>query len=302
MRLVFVGECMVELAPAGEMLRRSFAGDTFNMAWYVRRLCPSDWAVDYVTAIGSDPISDEMAEFMASAGVGTAHVQRRDDRTVGLYLISLANGERSFSYWRGQSAARLLAEDRVRLDRAFAGADIVCVSGITVAILEGDGRDVLAAALRAYREAGGHVVFDPNIRTRLWSDAAEMRAALTRFAGLSDTVLASFEDEATHFGDADPQTTVARCLAAGASCVVVKDGANPIHAIETGQETVVRPEPLDTVTDSTAAGDSFNAAYLVRLLAGDDMAARLEAGAAVSRRVIQERGALSEKAAPVGGG
>jgi len=299
MRLVFAGECMVELAPEGDALRRGFAGDTFNMAWYARRLCPAGWTVDYVSAIGSDAISGEMADFMAASGIGTDHVQRRDDRTVGLYLISLADGERSFSYWRGQSAARLLAEDRARLERAFAAADLVCLSGITVAILEGAGRDVLAEALGVYREGGGHVVFDPNIRPRLWAGADEMRGEITRFAGLSDTVLASFEDEAAHFGDATPEATRARYLAGGAPCVVVKDGGNPIHAIEDGVETVMRPEPVETVTDSTAAGDSFNAAYIVRLLSDDAMAARLEAGCALSRRVIQERGALSERAVRV---
>ncbi|WP_375688296.1 sugar kinase [Pseudooceanicola sp. LIPI14-2-Ac024] len=296
MRLVFVGECMVELAPDGDRLRRGFAGDTFNMAWYARRLCPGDWAVDYVTAIGTDAISDEMAAFIAASGIGTAHVQRREDRTVGLYLISLSDGERSFSYWRGQSAARLLAADRTALDRAFAGADIVCLSGITVAVLEDPGRDTLAAALADYRAGGGSVVFDPNIRPRLWHDAATMRAVLTRFAGLSDVVLASFEDEASHFGDADPAATVARYRATGAPCVVVKDGANPIHATEVGRDTTVSPDPVRTVVDSTAAGDSFNAAYLVGLLSGADMSARLTAGAALSRRVIQQRGALSDAA------
>ncbi|MGY9048981.1 MAG: sugar kinase, partial [Rhodobacterales bacterium] len=192
MRLVFVGECMVEIAPDGAAFRKGFAGDTFNMAWYARHLCPRDWSVDFVSAIGQDAISDELAGFMTAAGVGTRHVQRHADRTVGLYMISLKDGERSFSYWRSQSAARRMAEDGAKLEEAFDGADLVCLSGITLAVLEGAGRDTLAAALTKFRAAGGQVAFDPNIRPRLWATMDEMREVVMRFAGLSDIVLASF--------------------------------------------------------------------------------------------------------------
>ena len=122
MRVVCVGECMVELAPAGDgLLRQGFAGDTFNTAWYLKRLRP-DWQVDYLSAVGSDAISDAMLGFMAAAGIGTDHVARRTERTVGLYLITLDKGERSFSYWRSQSAARTLADDPVALAHGMAGA------------------------------------------------------------------------------------------------------------------------------------------------------------------------------------
>ena len=43
MRVVSVGECMVELSGAGQGLwRQAFAGDTFNTAWYLRALMPAD--------------------------------------------------------------------------------------------------------------------------------------------------------------------------------------------------------------------------------------------------------------------
>ena len=36
--IVSIGECMVELASAGDGLyRRGFAGDTLNTAWYLHR-------------------------------------------------------------------------------------------------------------------------------------------------------------------------------------------------------------------------------------------------------------------------
>ncbi len=287
---------MVEMAPEGDGFRKGFAGDTFNMAWYARHLCPHDWSVDFVSAIGSDAISDEMAGFMSAAGVGTAHVHRHDTRTVGLYMISLREGERSFSYWRGTSAARLLAEDAERLDAAFDGADLVCLSGITIAVLEGDGRDNLAAALDRFRKAGGEVAFDPNIRPRLWASQSLLRDEVMRFAGLSDIVLASFDDETTHFGDATPEATLERYKSVGVVRVIVKNGADPVMGNRASGTVTVTPAPVAQVVDSTAAGDSFNAGFLISVLSGHDMAESLSAGAALSREVIQHRGALSREA------
>jgi len=170
-RVAAIGECMVELSPAATPAQFgvSFAGDTFNTAWYLHRLQPA-WAVDYVTKVGRDDISERMLRFMADQGVGTAHVARCDSRTVGLYMIALNNGERSFSYWRGQSAARGLAEDAAALSAACAGADVVYVSGITLAVLDAQGRETLFDTLRAARAAGSLVAFDPNLRPKLWAD------------------------------------------------------------------------------------------------------------------------------------
>jgi 2-dehydro-3-deoxygluconokinase len=293
MRLVFAGECMIEMAPEGRLFHKGFAGDTLNMAWYARHLAPENWNIDFVSAIGADAISDEMAAFIASAGIGTDHLFRDPDRTVGLYMISLQDGERSFSYWRGQSAARQFAKDTARLDQSFKGADMVCISGITIAILDNTGRNNLATALARLRTDGGKVVFDPNIRPHLWASSGEMLETLTRFAALSDTVLASFDDEKTHFGDDSQQATLKRYIALGPSQVIVKDGAGPILGSNGGQTVTVQPEPVSNIIDTTAAGDSFNAGFLVQHLCKASLRESIEAGAAISRAVIQHRGALA---------
>ncbi len=106
-RLLCIGECMLELAPAGapDTYRAGFAGDTFNTAWYARRLAPAGLEIAYMTAVGQDAVSDRLEDFTRAAGIVPEFI-RRPDRTLGLYMIELKDGERSFAYWRGQSAAR----------------------------------------------------------------------------------------------------------------------------------------------------------------------------------------------------
>ncbi|MCY1126669.1 sugar kinase [Frigidibacter sp. RF13] len=296
-RIVAIGECMVEFAPtdgsvgAGQY-RQSFAGDTFNMAWYLRRLLPRDFEVDYLTALGDDPMSARMRAFIADAGIGTDHIATIPGRAPGLYVISLDRGERSFSYWRGQSAARCLAADRARLDRAFRSADALVFSGITLAILPDGDRDSLLSALAAARARGARVVFDPNLRPRLWPNTETMCRWISRAAAGADLVLPSFEDESAAFGDGSPEATAARYLQDGARQVVVKNGAAEV--LWQGDEGRGRYQPpaIAELVDTTAAGDSFNAAFLAAMLDGKGPEAAVYAAAAVAGRVIGKRGAL----------
>ena len=69
-RVLSIGECMVELSPApGGLWRQRFAGDTFNTAWHLRRCLPAADAVGFLTTLGQGPVSDEMAAFIAAAGI-----------------------------------------------------------------------------------------------------------------------------------------------------------------------------------------------------------------------------------------
>jgi len=110
-RFLAIGECMIEMSVAGDGLyRMGFAGDTFNTAWYLRRLLPPGVEVAYLSAVGDDAPSRRMEGFMRDAGL-VPELAVREGGAVGLYMISLKDGERSFSYWRANSAARSLADD-----------------------------------------------------------------------------------------------------------------------------------------------------------------------------------------------
>lgn len=293
MRFLAIGECMAEMAPAstdGEF-RLGFAGDTFNTAWYLARLCPQ-FKVAYFTAIGTDEISQNMRSEATSSGIDDSFIQSFDDATLGLYLISLKNGERSFSYWRGQSAARQMFRNKEKLKEAIDVSDLIYFSGISLAILGREQRGTLLKALKEARTRGKIVVFDPNLRPRLWDSCQEMVQVVTQGAEVSDVILPSFEDEAVWFKDATPQATAKRYADAGASTVVVKNGDGQVHYWNEGVTGNIPVQRLSSVVDSTAAGDSFNAEILAGIAEGTWLEQSIQRACALAAIVVQGKGAL----------
>jgi 2-dehydro-3-deoxygluconokinase len=276
---------MVELSPAGEDLyRRAFAGDVVNTLWYARAALPRGWGVRFHSGFGTDPLSNGMRGFLEEAGIGCGTSPVVPDRRPGLYMISLAGAERSFSYWRESSAARRLASGG--LAAALEGATMAYLSGITLGILSAGDRATLLGALRA---SGAAVAFDPNIRPALWPDAAEMRDAITEAAALAHVVLPSLDDERTHFGDVDARATARRYAG---RLVVVKDGGGPVLVSDDGRITLAETAPVPDAVDTTGAGDSFNGAFLAGWATHGDVMRAVAEGQAMAARVIRHRGAL----------
>lgn len=288
-----LGECMVELAPEGPgLFRQGFAGDVFNTLWYARRSLGDGWRVEFFTGLGTDRLSEDLAAFAEAAGISCGSAVRMADRTLGLYMIHLAAGERSFSYWRDSSAARRMLAAPEQAAARIAAADVVYLSGITLAILPPADADALIGLAAGARAAGKLVAFDPNIRPRLWDSAERMRAVIARAAAAASVVMPSFEDEAAAFGDASPAATADRYAALGCGHVVVKNGADAVLTLVGAVRADHAVAPVAEVVDTTAAGDSFNAAYLAEFLRSGDTAAAVRAGQAQAARTISFRGAL----------
>jgi len=96
-RLTGMGECMIELSSLdGVTFKKSFAGDVMNTLYYARKALDETWSTSLYSGLGTE--------------------------------------ERSFSYWRDTSAARLLASDKDRVRQVIGEATALYLSGITMAM------------------------------------------------------------------------------------------------------------------------------------------------------------------------
>ena len=296
-KIAAIGECMIERsAAAHQNVSPAFSGDTLNTLTYMTRLLDRDRAdLFYVTAVGVDADSDAMLAAWQAEGINTRFVRRFRDKLPGSYMISCGpHGERDFSYDRDESAARDLFRDDyvVSLQDSLKGFQLLYVSGVSIAILEPQYRESLLLMLKSLRRASTIIVYDPNYRAALWTCHEQARDWSTRVYRECDVALPGFDDEKVLFNDATPEHTCDRLTALGIAEIIVKDGSSPCTVI-TGQELSRFPVTVqEWAVDTTAAGDSFNAAYISARLCGHDIAASVRAGQSLAKRVIQHPGAI----------
>jgi 2-dehydro-3-deoxygluconokinase len=296
LRIACIGECMIELSDAADGVTRRYGGDTLNTAVYASRLGKRHAvSVDYFTALGDDPYSDEMITGWRNEGVGVDHVRRLPGRVPGLYMIKTGQaGERSFYYWRDMAPAKSLFDGLFgqALVTTLAGYDWIYFSGITLGILNIEGRLALLEALRRASQNNASIVYDSNYRPRLWEDVDEAIAVNEVALRFTDIAMPSFDDERILYGDANAKATAQRIGNAGVPEIVVKNAANDILLqLGDNQSEIAacqHPSPLDT----TAAGDSFNAAYIVARALGQSPEYAVNAGASLAYDVVGVRGAL----------
>lgn len=296
MKIAVIGEGMLELSrepPAADQWRLSHGGDTLNTAIHLARL---GFDVAFITALGADEFSAKLRRDWRAEGLDIGHVLTDADRLPGLYAIETdAQGERSFSYWRSDSAARRLfglAGIEAAIDAA-AKADLLYFSLISLAILPEEARIQLLGLCKRLRAQGGRVAFDSNYRPGLWPNAEAALSVASAAAGLSDIGLPTLADEQLLSGADTAEAVAAHWHALGTSEVVVKLGSD--GSLISGGRGDHRHVPTlsdATPVDTSGAGDAFNAGYLGARLHGvpPDAAARI--GHRIAAWVIGRVGAI----------
>lgn len=278
---------MVEFSFDGNQARIGFAGDTLNTAVYFRRFASKEHEIDFVSVVGIDPLSERMLNFIDAEGVSTRCIARHPDKLPGLYAISTnADGERSFYFWRENSAARTLFHDGFGILSRF---DIIYLSAITLAILPSDIRSGLLDWLERW---GGTVVFDSNFRPPLWENTVAARLAVSRSWRRADIGLPSLDDEMDLFENQDETEVLERLQSCGLKHGVLKRGARGPLSLS-GQKFRRADYPVaEKVVDTTAAGDSFNGGYLAALYSGATQREAMIAGHNLAVEVISKTGAI----------
>lgn len=294
-KIVIFGECMVELVNRGaDTLSKGYAGDTYNTAVYLKR-CAHDISVSYLTAIGADFLSDELLFKMGEEEINTDQVYRSNDRNLGLYMVRTdKHGERTFAYWRANSAA---TQTMNLFNGSLSNADVFYFSGISLAILDDAQRLKLFELVDSVRAAGGKVVFDPNYRPRLWKDQQEAQTWIDKAYGHADIAFPGGDDHLALYGHTDVDAIHAHVAALGVAEIIVKNGAVGVHIYQGATHCIVPVERVEQVVDTTAAGDAFNGGYLSARLSGKDVTDSASFGAKVAATVISYPGAIVEKEA-----
>ncbi|BFU60849.1 MULTISPECIES: sugar kinase [Rodentibacter] len=301
-KIAMIGECMIELSgePFGSMVQ-TYGGDTLNTATYLARVSNKQIQVHYVSALGTDQLSEGMLSAWRQDHIHTDFVLQDSTRQPGLYLIQLdKQGERTFLYWRNQSAARYLLQhiDYSKVLSALAQMEMIYLSGISLAILPENDRLKLVNQLIGLAQKGVKIAFDTNYRPSLWQSAEETRQIYSALLPYVDLALVTFDDEQALWKDATPQATIERLTQLGVKNSVVKVGKDGAIFSDVAKNSgKVTACEVKKVVDTTSAGDAFNAGFLNGYLQDKDFTTCCQQGNQLAAVVIQHKGAIISRSA-----
>lgn len=296
MSVAIFGEAMIELSPDDD--RRyalNYAGDTLNTAVYMAR---AGVDVRYLTALGADdPYSEAMIAFMRSEGIDVSAIHRRAGGIPGLYIIHPGpDGENRFHYWRDSAPIRTLfqSDGAPAIVAALQAAQRIYISGISLAVIGAAGREALAKCL-SDRAPGRPLAFDLNYRSRLWESPAQARAALRDMLPFCRFLSFAEGEGEVVFGTA-PESWMADTAAGGIEIVMRKKDHSVLVVTEAGGGHLFANRRRSVAVDTTAAGDSFNAAYLAARWRGESIGDAVESAQFLAAQVVHHRGAIMAKA------
>ena len=149
----------------------------------------------FIGKVGRDAFGDMLEETLAEAGISTAGL-KRDERvhTTLAFVHTLAEGERSFSFYRNPGAdMRLCAGD---LEDDLLSSCRIFHFG-TLSLTDESCREATQAAVSRAKQAGALLSFDPNLRESLWDSLEHAREQIAW--GLSQCDILKISDNELAF-------------------------------------------------------------------------------------------------------
>jgi 2-dehydro-3-deoxygluconokinase len=229
-----LGEPLIELSPTqADNYRLGVAGDILNTAAAMSSL---GIKCQLVTALGDSEQSDHICQFAQSYGVSTAVTQRLKGKQPGLYMISNdETGERYFSYWRDNSAAKIVFSDPVKLQSLLESITTpwLYLSGISLALFSDESAAIFFSWCEAYISHGKKIIYDNNYRPLLWQSRAQAQQRNETMLKYCELFLPSLEDQAALL-DISETEALQYLKQLKINEIVIKQGRNPLVVVDNG--------------------------------------------------------------------
>ncbi|GKU82139.1 carbohydrate kinase [Niallia sp. NCCP-28] len=271
MKKVFcIGETLIDFIPAEKNLslkevtnfERVAGGAPMNVAIAVAKY-GGDSAM--ITKIANDHFGDYIFEVLQENGVDTSYCLRSEEGETGLAFVSNdANGERSFNFYRKNAADLLLSPDEIEAEW-FQEGDILHFCSVD--LIESPMKHAHQKAIKDFRNIGGIVSFDPNVRLPLWKDEESCRSTINEFLPIADIVKISDEELAFITGINNEKEAIEALFAGNVKVVVYTKGSAGAEIYLKSGEIYRNKGFKVTVADTTGAGDAFIGGFLSELIA-----------------------------------
>jgi fructokinase len=226
-----------------------------------------------LTKMANDHFGDFLLDVIKENGVDSSYIIRSDEGETGLAFVSVdESGERSFNFYRKNAADLMLTPQEVKSEWFTAGDFLHFCS---VDLIESPMKQTHKKVIDDFRQIGGIISFDPNVRLPLWPDPESCRATILQFLPLADLVKVSDEELTFITGIEEEKAAISSLFVGDVKAVVYTKGSEGASIfLKNGEEYEGKGFKV-TVADTTGAGDAFIGGFLSELLLLDVSAENL---------------------------
>lgn len=245
-----IGDASVDLVPDTEnTYLKCPGGASANVAVCVARL---GGECGFIGCLGQDDAGRFLKSVFQDNRVDTTHMRLDEALTSAVLIVNLtAQGERSFTYLVYPGAETFVSTGDLPV---FKANEWFYFSSI--GLTDRPARDACLEGARRMRAAGGHVLFDVNLRPAMWHEKALIPELIAQSVALA-TVCKVSADELCQLGKVS-QWHDARYLMRELGCdtTIISLGEEGAYLVSPAGERHF-PAPHVEVVDTTGAGDAF---------------------------------------------
>ncbi|XP_061345847.1 probable fructokinase-5 [Gastrolobium bilobum] len=264
--VISFGEMLIDFVPdtSGVSLAESYAfikapgGAPANVACAISKL---GGHAAFVGKVGDDEFGRMLADILKKNGVNTDGVIFDTDARTALAFVTLRkDGEREFMFYRNPSADMLLKESELNIGM-IKKAKIFHYGSIS--LISEPCRSAHLAAMKAAREGGALLSYDPNLRLPLWPSPDAARSGIKSIWSDADFIKVSDNEVEflTQGGDAEKEDVCMSLWHDKLKGLFVTDGEKGCRYFTKKFKGRVTGFSVNAV-DTTGAGDSFVGALL----------------------------------------
>ncbi|KAL9993107.1 putative fructokinase [Helianthus debilis subsp. tardiflorus] len=266
--IVCFGEMLIDFVPdtAGVSLAESQGflkapgGAPANVACSISKLGGS---AAFIGKVGKDEFGYMLADILKKNGVNAEGVLFDEHARTALAFVTLKkDGEREFMFYRNPSADMLLKESELKMD-LIKKAKIFHYGSIS--LITEPCRSAHMAAMKAAKQAGVLLSYDPNVRLPLWPSAEAARQGIKSIWNEADFIKVS-DDEVEFLTQKSPdnEEAIKSLWHDGLKLLVVTDGEKGCRYYTKSFKGKVPGYSVKAI-DTTGAGDSFVGSLLVSM-------------------------------------
>ena len=278
--ILFQPEQMMSLEYVHHFPKR-IGGAESNVAIGLSRLGHS---VGWFSKLGDDPFGRYIQKYVRGEGVDTSSCLYTNKAPTGLiFKEQLSPEDMNVYYYRKNSAASLMEPEDLDED-SIAQAKILHISGITPALSESCYHTVMRA-IEIAKQNGTMIVFDPNLRLKLWT-AEKAKQVFNEIAANADVILPGLDEGQLMTGKSNVEEVAEALLGESDKTIIIKLGDKGAYVHTKDEKAYIEGFPVKQIVDPVGAGDGFAAGIISGILRKEPLSTVVRRANAVGAIVV----------------